>query len=69
MERCGRSDRDGLEVRREFRSSRLAGQWAASAYELLVPTDRRWVGWTEPDESGSRWGAAGMEERPCALRA
>ena len=44
MDRTALKDPKRLEVGREFRRSRLAEQWAASAYERLIPIAWRSAG-------------------------
>ena len=41
MDRIEPKDQDMLSVGREFHRSRLAGQFSACAYEILVPEVRR----------------------------
>ena len=70
MDRTTLKDPKRLEVGREFRWSRLAEQWTASAYERLIPIERRSSGPMDgkPQASRSRRSIC-VEEQRCPARA
>ena len=70
MDRQGLKGTKRLDVGREFRWSRLADQWAAWAYEGLIPIDRQVSGSMGCEDRGSRWPRSiGLEEQRCRARA
>ena len=70
MDRYRLKDTKGVEVQRGFGRSRVAGEWMASAYERLVPVERRPVGRVGPQGSGPASDrSAGVEGPRWALRA